>query len=649
MAYRLGLFGFLEIELSPSLPGSFMFGFPHHCSPYVLLALILPSTASTVAGQAAFSDQTTATGLTFLHTLDPVNGDGNIMVAGGAVGDFNRDGWPDVFVLGGGGVADALFINNGMGGFVDQAAAWGVDQFHHGVAAAVGDYNNDGYLDIFVTSYGPTTDVPKPSGHRLYQNQAGSGFLNVAMAAGVNQTSTNIPSGSSASFGDYDLDGDLDLFVCSSMMAGISNILFRNDGDGTFTDVTTAAGVGDPGVMGFAGTLVDMDGDLWPELINIADFHTSKYYINDRDGSFSSVAVQPPKFDQVNGMGSTFGDFNNDLKMDFYASGIYPTPGNILLMNQGNHDYIEDGVNAGVDDGGWGWGVAAMDCDNDGWLDIAATNGWNFGHNNEATRFFLSQRDGTFTETATTSGLVHLYQGRTVLRLDYDRDGDLDLIILSNQGPLVLFRNDAGQAVGNYLQVQLDTSKNPGLAPDGLGTKLYFRMGSTWRMRHMDSGPSYLGTHEFLIHLGLMDQTKVDEIRVEWNDGSYTYLANTAANQRLVISAGTPLQGDELMRGLSASFSASKLPADQPVLFLYSLGGPGVGTQNFLGGLDLDILDPIRMAGYATSNALGNAQITVSVPLNAPLQEIGIQAIVLDGPFGLQSSKTNAISRLVMP
>jgi ASPIC and UnbV/FG-GAP-like repeat len=290
-----------------------------------------------------------------------------------------------------------------------------------------------------------------------------------------------------------------------------------------------------------------------------------------------------------------------------------------------------------------------MDCDNDGWLDIAATNGWNFGHNNEATRFFLNQRDGTFIETATSSGLIHLDQGRTVLRLDYDRDGDLDLIILSNQGPLVLFRNDAGSAVGNFLQVQLDTRNNPNLAPDGLGTKLYFRMGSQWRMRHMDSGPSYLGTHEFLIHLGLMDQTVVDEIRVEWSDGSYSYLGKTAADQRLVISAGTPLQGDDLIRGQTASFSATELQANQFVFFLYSLGGPGLGTQDFLGQLDLDILSPVRLAGYATANALGNAQITVSVPMRAPLQEVGIQAIIMDGPFGWQSSKTNAISRLVMP
>ncbi|HEX9792550.1 MAG TPA: CRTAC1 family protein, partial [Planctomycetota bacterium] len=552
-----------------------MFQLPNASPAAVVLPTLFLLAAGAVAQQPSFSDQTTAANLDIVHTLDPVYGGGNPMIAGGAIGDFNRDGWPDLFVIGGGGIADALFLNNGDGTFTDHAAAWGVAAMHHGAAASVGDYDDDGFLDIFVTSYGPAGAARKPGKHRLYHNEGGAGFVDVAVAAGVNMTTPTLVSGSSSTFGDYDVDGDLDLYVASGMLGGIANRLFRNEGNGTFTDVTVAAGLTDTQLQGFVPTFADMDGDNYPELVNVADFHTSVYYVNNGDGTFTKLNPGPPKFDAINGMGSAFGDFDNDGMLDIYATGIYPTPGNILLLNQGSHAFLENAPTAGVADGGWGWGASAIDCDNDGWLDIVATNGWSNPHIGESTRLFRNNADGTFEEVSQSSGLVHTLQGRTVLRSDLDCDGAEDLVILSNQEPLKMFRNDSGAQSGHWLQVDLDTSMHPGLAPDGFGATVTVRWRDQERMRYLDGAPSYLGTSEHSLHFGLGTVTIVHEVLVRWADGSYTAMGNVGSDQRITIESGLPIEADELVRSQTASVSASGAVPGEWMLFLYSLRGVG--------------------------------------------------------------------------
>lgn len=614
----------------------------------LLLAVVFPTAAS---GQIQFPDQSGPAGLAFVHDTHP-NLVGMLadMNAGGTVGDFNRDGWPDLFLLGGGGRPDALFINNGDGTFTDEAAAWGVDVAHHGFAAAAADYDNDGYIDIFVSSLGLASGAPAVGMHRLYHNDGGTGFSEVAMAAGVNSTQGSIAVGNSAFFGDYDCDGDLDLYVCAGQQfTGHSNVLFQNQNDGTFLNVTQTCGADAVQAMGFAGGIVNLNDDVYPEIVCIADWGGSRLFENQGDATFTSMAVEPPQFNIINGMGSAFADYDNNLLLDIYASAINPIPGNILLHNQGNLVFTDDSLSAGVADADWGWGPAAIDANNDGWMDIAAANGWSGLRDNTPTRLFINQQDGTYTEQAVAAGMTDPGQGRTLLRLDYDRDGDNDLVLLSNHGQVRLYRNDSGSNDGNWLQLDFDTSANDNIAPGGIGVMVYLRIGSEWRLRHVDNAASYLGTHEPLLHLGLAQAQKVDEVRVEWSDGSYTYLDRTSANQRITILAGPPLEVGELYRGQAATMSLTGTVPNRPVAFLYSPAGPGLGNAQGFGQLHLDLAGQIIVLGLAMSDAQGNASFTADVPVLAPLGEIGLQAVTLRGPFAGHSVKTNALRREVLP
>ncbi|HEX9793529.1 MAG TPA: CRTAC1 family protein [Planctomycetota bacterium] len=619
--------------------------------PLFLTGLVLAAPA--VAQQASFSDQTASAGLSFRHTIDPTFG-GNPMISGGAVGDFNNDGWSDIFVLGGGGREDALFISQQNGKFVDQAAAWGLNGLHLGAGAVAGDINGDGLEDLYVLSHGPAGQLPEPGHHKLLLNTGGA-FVDIGVSAGVNFSSVGTADGMSAAMGDYDLDGDLDICVASWVFQSGGNILYRNNGDLTFTDVTAAAGLNLIDQRGFVPSFVDMNDDRYPELLFIADFGTSEYWINDGDGTFSLPPSQPDRFWQLNGMGQTVADFDNDLDLDFYATSIWwgagTGTGNGMYWNDGNHVFQETAEASGVDAGHWGWGTVALDCENDGWLDIFETNGWQsqqFRDNPDV--LFVNNHDQTFTEMAQAAGISHRTLGKGVMRLDYDQDGDEDLIAMTNNDFMKLYRNDAGSSVGNWLQVVLDTSANPRIAPGGFNTYVYARRGTEQGLRYMDAGPSYTATSERLLHFGLEGLVQVDEVRVHWADDSWTYVGRTAANQRITVASGLPIRADELRRGAATTLSMEGANPGEWVLFLYSMNGLRAGAcPPPLGGMCYDLAGPVRYAGSAVANAIGEASVTIPVPATAPLQAIGIQAVVPRGVNGADSLKTNALLRTILP
>ena len=194
-------------------------------------------------------------------------------------------------------------------------------------------------------------------------------------------------------------------------------------------------------------------------------------------------------------MGCAVGDFDEDGLLDFYGTSIAWSTGggNMLWMSEGGHVYDEDARDRGVQDGAWGWGTLQMDFDHDGLLDLVETNGWNSAEFlGETTRLFHNQGNAYFQDIAVGAGMNHDGQGRGLARLDYDRDGDFDLAIFSNKEPFQLWRNDTDG--GNWLQVELDTSAHPGLAPDGFGTRVWFEVGGQASVRYLDGGPSYLAT-----------------------------------------------------------------------------------------------------------------------------------------------------------
>ena len=493
-----------------------------------------------------------------------------VMTAGGAVADFNGDGFMDIFWIGGGAVPDALFINQGDGTFVNEAEQWGLAQTHMGLGACVGDFNGNGRLDIYVTSLGPVPGLPKPHHNRLYRND-GVFFTEVAVEMGVNSNGGSFADAFGCAFGDYDLDGDLDLFV-AGWTGMTNNRLFRNNlretGQPGFTDVTGPSVITVPsGTRGFTPIFADMNSDRYPELLLAADFGTSKYYRNNANGSFTNITFASGTGRDGNGMGATVADINRSGMPDWYVSSIYsatgsgsvwiPGTGNMLYINMGHHNYLEKSAEYGVKDGGWGWGTVAVDFNNDGWLDIAETNGWH-EHNaagvpewrDDPCRLFLNNGGAGFINIALECGIDHDGMGRGMIAFDADNNGLMDLLVFTFMGEMKFYRNvTPGPETGaptNSLRVDLDTSIVPCLAPNGYGSKVTIQWTSPasgvqhTAMSLINTMGGYLTQSDTAAFFGLGDARVVDLVEVLWNDGSVTRVRDVPANQTLIIKARTP-------------------------------------------------------------------------------------------------------------
>ncbi|MEM7081785.1 MAG: CRTAC1 family protein [Pseudomonadota bacterium] len=510
-----------------------------------------------------FTDVTEDAGLSFVHD-NAIDHQSGPMTGGGAVGDFNDDGFADLYVIGGGDRRDALYINNGDGTFSDQADSWNLAEPHRGTGATASDYDNDGDVDLFVTSFGAMSENADLGKHRLYRND-GDRFTNVAVEAGVSTTSTTHPDGYGAAFGDYDRDGDLDLFVGAWHNAPVLGArLFDNQGDGTFVDATASAGIITRSTRAFGAIFADMDNDFFPELLVAGDFGTNRYYRNNQDGTFTELdpgSGLANANDEVswsignahNAMGTTVGDFNRDGRLDWFVTAIWPTAafesdfwGNGLYLNQGMHTFAEEAERYRVHDGGWGWGTEAADFDNDGWTDLVMTNGWPFqdsvtgaSFDNEASYLWRNNGDGTFAAPDAQTGFDHTGQGRALLTLDYDRDGDIDIVILSNQEPMRLFRNEQNNSytslTARWLQVEIDASLHPRRAPHGIGARLTLEAGGVAQTQYIKAGGTYLGQSEAVAHFGLGDVKRIDKLTIDWGDGEPIVLQRVRLDRRLKV------------------------------------------------------------------------------------------------------------------
>lgn len=489
-----------------------------------------------VAGPIDFVEQAGVVGLSHSHATVSAAPDMEFMCGGGVVGDFDRDGDQDLFVIGGSGGIDLLYWNDGNGNFAEGGLAAGVARSHRGSGAAAGDYDNDGDLDLMVTSTGSVANGMLPGQNIFYRNNGDGTFTDVTAIAGVAMNNPNNGDAFSPAFGDYDLDGDLDLAV-AGWLGG--NRLYKNNGDGTFTDVTVASiDVDMTVVRGFTPQFVDMDGDLYPEILWVSDFYTSKYLVNNGDGTFTNQTASSGTGLDSNGMGNTFGDLNNDGLLDWYAtsriSGDGAGSGNMFYRATGvPHVYDEVSVETGCNYGYWGWGATAIDFDQDGWLDIIATNGFTASFETDPTVLFINDGAGNFVESATVSGITDTRQGRGLLHVDLENDGDQDVLIFNNRQPMVCLRNDS--VGGEAITLEFNTNAVAGLAPDGFGTRVELTAGGMTQVRYLSGGSNYLAQSELSVHFGIGNETEAD-IEIFYANGSTESLVGVSSG-RYTITA----------------------------------------------------------------------------------------------------------------
>ena len=490
---------------------------------------------------------------------------------GAAAGDCDNDGDIDLFITygntggpEGGGGPNRLYLNqlaeqgNGLL-FEDIAEAAGVantrpdgenNDRHSGPAFA--DMDGDGDLDLFL---GGLHDDPS----KIYENQGNCVFTDVTSNSPdiENMLASHTIS---AGFGDYDLDGDLDMFlthwatrdrVYGAVVDGEVQLLetdhlWRNESDESgirFVNVSEETGISglswstraldfhvwpQDADFTFTATFARINDDRWPDIAIAADFGTTQLAINNGDGTFRSLD-NPVLGAAQYGMGSALGDIDNDGDLDWFVTSILgPGDESIGLEPWGNRLYTNDGSNLvdatarlGVADGSWGWGACFLDIDNDSDLDIYHTNGWSepyLGHQVWQTphaRAFVMNEAGTYTEQAQALGLAEMTSGRGVVCADFDHDGDTDLLELTDRpgNSARLWENRTAAAGRNFLRVKLE-----GLPPnsEAAGARIIAVTGDTVQMREIMIGSNYTSQNPTVQIFGLDSSTTVDELLVEW-------------------------------------------------------------------------------------------------------------------------------------
>ena len=468
---------------------------------------------------------------------------------GVAAGDYDGNGHVDLYVVGGSDEPNHLFRNRGDGTFYDTAARVGLDLTHLGSGPAFGDIDGDGDLDLFV---GAVENDP----YYLMENRDGQ-FVDITVESGLVIDAENTVS---ATFADYDADGDLDLFLAHWGFAeqADTQTVWRNTGDGVFESVSEESGIAADLIIEsenyqtgqiamvdrtYTANVSDIDDDGDGDLLMAADYETSQVFANDGDGTFTRTTDRDVIVDQ-SGMGASVGDYDNDGDMDWFVTSIYEPPdfyGNRLYRNDGTGVFEDVTATAGVADGGWGWASCFADFDNDGDLDIVHVNGWRgtsgvspyFNFLDDQMRFFRNDGDGTFARADTRHWLRDRGQGRGLACFDAERDGDIDIVLTnSDDKHLVYYRNELADARANhYLGVKLERETGN---RHGVGAKVTVTTASGTQVREVGAGNNYASQNPSEAHFGLGHDIVAD-IVVRWPDGSETTKEDVWADQWLTI------------------------------------------------------------------------------------------------------------------
>jgi hypothetical protein len=513
-----------------------------------------------------FVDVTSNSGIQFQHNSGAFGGKflPETLGSGCAFLDYDRDGWQDILLINGMDwpghkqrhSALRLYHNNGNGTFTDVTSRAGLDIEMYGMGVAVGDYDNDGFPDILVTCVGQ---------NRLFHNTGKGTFVDVTNASGLGK---RLAFSTSALWFDYDRDGLLDLFVCNYVKwsperdvfcsldgkhksyctpeayRGETCWLFHNRGNGTFEDVTASSGIFDSSSKSLGVAMLDEDQSGWPDLLVANDTQPNKLYRNQRNGTFKDAAVEAGlAFSSEGkaraGMGVDVADFTNSghsgvaiTNFDNEMTGLYEFSGKT---------YEDVAAQAGVglaSKNSLGFGCVFFDANLDGWLDLAVAN----GHIDETVRnirgnigyaqpplLFLNNGKGSFRDVDTEVGVGFDQPkvGRGLAYADFDRDGDLDLLLTTNNGPAYLYQND--QLAGNRsIRFRLVGTKSN---RDGIGATVHIVSGGLSQSRMVKSGSSYLSQSELPVTFGLEKHDRVERVLITWPSGRTEEFQNLAAGR----------------------------------------------------------------------------------------------------------------------
>jgi enediyne biosynthesis protein E4 len=502
---------------------------------------------------------------------------------GGALFDADGDGWLDVYLVQGAPLPgytgkaplrNRLYRNPGptrsvgVAGFEDVTHRAGVDGTRagkklYGIGCAAGDFDNDGHEDLFVTGFG---------GCILYRNNGGGTFADVTRAAGIRDTRF----ATSAAFLDADRDGLLDLLVCEYVTYRLGDDgrclsprherdycrpdaylparsrLYRNLGGGRFRDMTDAAGLtrGSSKALGVVAGDLDDDGD--PDIYLACDLTPNLLYMNQSDGTFREEAISrncalSETGRALSGMGVDAGDVDGDLLPDLLVTN-YWAENNNLYRNLGGGLFTDIGVAAGV--GGPNrrqvcFGAGLRDLNNDGWRDLFVTNGHVLVHPEEATpgagraetdQLFVNLGQGRFREVSREAGpwFATPHVGRGAAFGDVDNDGDLDILLVPNEGPAALLINEGGNS-GNWLQLRLQGRRSN---RDGIGARIDVTAGGRVRRDEVRSAYSYCSASDLRAHFGLGAAAKASKIEIRWPSGQKDVFTDVAANHVYVVTEG---------------------------------------------------------------------------------------------------------------
>ena len=501
------------------------------------------------------------------------------MGAGVAMFDYNNDGLPDLFFVNGAALRDPmpagakpdktdprfwnrLYRNKGDGTFTDVTESSGLRGDGYGMGVAAADFNNDGHTDLFVTSLGRNT---------LYRNNGDGTFRDVTEAAGVAGSGWSV----SACFVDFDRDGLLDLIVtryldwdfgknifCGDRRPGyrsychpneyqpVTHLVYRNRGDGTFTDVSGTCGLGKVPSKGLGIAINDFDRDGWPDIVIANDSFPEQLFRNNRDGTFTEVAAELAlAYDDDGrtyaGMGVDFADCDNDGWPDIFINALY-SQGYALYHNQkgASFDYISRraGISSATSHHS-GWGAKLFDYDNDGWKDLLVVQGHVMdnieltepGAKYLETLLLLENRKGKFEDVSKRAGAAFQVPvaGRGAAFGDLDNDGFLDVAVNCNDGPAMVLKNGGGNGNHWLLIDTIGTRSNR----DGIGAAIRLvTPAGLEQYGYVSTAGSYASANDKRVHFGLGPEADVRLLEIRWPSGIVQRLENVRANQILKVT-----------------------------------------------------------------------------------------------------------------